>query len=392
VNVIRLGIAGLGQAGAAIVPAIARNPAFSITAAADPRADATAAFQRDTGAATHADVEQLCGDPAVDAVYIATPTHLHARHTLAAIAAGKHVLVEKPLATSLEDAAAMVEAAAAARMQLVVGHSHSFEPPIRAMRELVVGGSLGRLAMVHTWNYTDWLERPRLAEELDTSLGGGVLFRQGAHQADILRWVGGGLVRSVRANVTASGDARRTEGGHTIFLEFESGAAATAVYSGFGHLDARELTGGIGEDGRAHMRRPAPPASGRGGENPEEADVASLKAGRGYTGRPLPEPTHAATFGLTIASCEGGDIRQSPAGLLVHTGEGTQEIAIPALPAGRDILLEEFHEAIATGRPAPHDGRWGLANLEVCVAVLESARSRREVLLRHQVPVPPRQR
>jgi phthalate 4,5-cis-dihydrodiol dehydrogenase len=253
------------------------------------------------------------------------------------------------------------------------------------MRDLVEDGSLGSLTMVHTWNYTDWLRRPRLPEELDTELGGGVLFRQGAHQVDILRWIGGGLVRSVRAQVKRS---EETEGAHTMFLEFASGAAAIAIYSGSGHLDARVLTGGVGEDGRvsphAVSLSPRVRERGPGGEG--------TKAARGYTGESLPEPTHAATFGLTIASCERGDIRQSPAGLLVHTGEGTREIAIPPLPNGRDILLREFHDAIAAGRPAPHDGLWGLANLEVCVAALESARSCREVLLRHQVPVPPRER
>src|SRR5206468_1189747 len=127
---------------------------------------------------------------------------------------------------------ARLTAAEAHDRQLVVGHSHSFEPAIRKMREIVQSGALGRVRMLHNWCFTDWLYRPRNTEELDTRLGGGVTFRQGSHQFDILRFIGGGLLRSVRA-MTARGDAQRpTEDAPVAYMEFEHVTPATAVDCG----------------------------------------------------------------------------------------------------------------------------------------------------------------
>ncbi|MDQ6620204.1 MAG: gfo/Idh/MocA family oxidoreductase, partial [Pseudomonadota bacterium] len=85
-----------------------------------------------------------------------------------------------------------------------------------------------------------------------------------------------------------------------------------------------------------------------------------------------------------VASCEGGDIRQSPDGLLVYTREGVSSIPLENDRSPRELVLDELRDAIAGRAPAVHDGRWGLANLEVCVAALESSRLGREIALRHQ--------
>ena len=380
---VRLGIAGLGQAGAALVPALGRTQRVVVTAVADPFEDTVAAFRRDFPVEGHASVEALCESEAVDLVYIATPTHLHARHARIAIAAGKHVIVEKPMAVTMDEAEGMIAAAEGAGVHLMVGQSQSFEPPVRAMRDLVASGEIGPLRMLHTWNYTDWVYRPRAPEELDSARGGGALFRQGPHQVDVLRWIGGGMVRSVRASVGSWDAARGGDGAHTLFLEFENGVVATAVYSGYGHFDSRDLTAGIGEDGR--------PASeslrGRGGL---ESDVnqAARKRLRGYRGASTPDPTHASTYGLTVVSGERGDLRQSPGGLLVHSADGTREVPVPAVPTGRDVMLEEASNAVALGQRPAHDGPWGRANLEVCLAALESARTGREIPLRYQIATP----
>jgi phthalate 4,5-cis-dihydrodiol dehydrogenase len=125
----------------------------------------------------YTNLEDLCRDPDVDAVYIATPTHLHTQHVLAAVAAGKHVICEKPLAITLEDADAMIAAAESSGVQFIVGQSQSYEPPMRAMRDLVRSGDIGPLGMIGGWYFNDWLYRPRLPAELDSRMGGGVLFR-----------------------------------------------------------------------------------------------------------------------------------------------------------------------------------------------------------------------
>jgi phthalate 4,5-cis-dihydrodiol dehydrogenase len=388
---LRVGIAGLGQAGAMLVPAVLRHPHAAITAVADLRPDVRDAFVRDVPAQAYADIEALCAGADVDLVYIATPTELHAQHALLAAAHGKHVIVEKPMALSLADAAAMIAAAERHGVHLIVGHSQSFEPPIRAMRDVVREGALGRLQMLHTWYYTDWLYRPRTAAELDSARGGGVVFRQGAHQADLLRWIGGGLVRSVRAATGAWDSARPTEGAHVLFLDFEDGAVATAVFSGYDHFRSTELTFGIDERGgevapgqharaRVALRQAGNPAA-----------EAELKRALGYgQGRPASAgaPAQPSFYGLTIVSCERGDIRQSANGLYVYGDDARWEIALPPDQTGRDLLLAEAYEAVMRGRAPSHDGRWGMANLEVCLAALESPRTRTEVRLAHQVPTP----
>ena len=95
---------------------------------------------------------------------------------------------------------------------------------------------------------------------------------------------------------------------------------------------------------------------------------------------------HQPHFGLTLVSCERGDIRQSPDGLLVYSERGREEIALPADKSPRDLVIAEFADAIA-GKPVTHTGRWGLANLEVCTAAIESSRTGKEIELKHQVAV-----
>src|SRR5438128_6188988 len=96
-----------------MLPAILRHPHARLTAAADADAGAAAAFARDFQAETYSSVEALCGSPSVDAIYIATPTQYHTEHVLLALEHGKHVVIEKPMALSLDDADRMIRAAEA---------------------------------------------------------------------------------------------------------------------------------------------------------------------------------------------------------------------------------------------------------------------------------------
>src|SRR6188508_1326995 len=127
---LKLGVAGLGRGFTVMLPTLRRDPRLALVAAADARPEARAQFASDFSAKTYDSVEALCADPAVDVVYVATPHQFHSEHTKLAVQAGKHVLVEKPMAISLGECAAMIEAASAAAVHLVVGHSHSFNAPI----------------------------------------------------------------------------------------------------------------------------------------------------------------------------------------------------------------------------------------------------------------------
>src|SRR5215471_18390249 len=99
---LNVGVAGLGRAFTLMLPTFAADPRVRLVACADPRTDATARFVAEFDARRCASVEALCADPEVDVVYVATPHELHAAHVAAAAAHGKHVLVEKPMAVTLD--------------------------------------------------------------------------------------------------------------------------------------------------------------------------------------------------------------------------------------------------------------------------------------------------
>src|SRR5438270_5320982 len=152
---MRVGVAGLGRAFALMAPTLAGDARVELVAAADPRAEARAQFKTDFGGNAYPTVEELCVDPAVEVVYIATPHQFHAEHARLAFAAGKHALVEKPMALTLDECRSMIDSARAASRHLVVGHSHSFDAPIRRARELIASGAYGRLRMISALNFTD---------------------------------------------------------------------------------------------------------------------------------------------------------------------------------------------------------------------------------------------
>jgi len=384
---LRFGIIGLGRAGSSFVSTIRQNPRVTLTAAADIRPDVLERFGREHAVALYADAEALCKDSNVDVVYVATPTHLHAEQVLMALNHHKHVLVAKPMAITLEDAQRMVDLAGRNGLSLIEAHPQSMEIPVLKMREVVESGALGRLRMMHNWTYSAWLYQPRLPEELDTQLGGGVTFRQGAHQFDILRLIGGGVVRSVRAMTGIWDPTRPTEGAHTALLDFEDGTVATAVFSGYDRFHSSELTFGLGQGGA--LENQTEYAAAR--RSRAMSDEAQLKSLRGYGLANSLTREHAARgqpfYGLTIVSCERGDVRQSRDGLLIYGEDQKREVTLPLRKSGRDFVLDEVYRSIVEGQSCVHDGAWSLATLELTLAVIQSGRERSEVMLRHQVPL-----
>jgi phthalate 4,5-cis-dihydrodiol dehydrogenase len=377
---LRLGVAGLGVASTLFLPGVELHPHSEIVAAADLRESALAAFRERYGGRTYASIEALCADPGIDVIWVATPNALHAGHCILAAESGKHVICTKPMALSVAECVAMCEAARDNNVQLLCGQTFSMHPSIHAMREVVQSGELGRLIAVNTWLYTDWLLKPRLAEELDEARGGGVVYRHGPHLIDTVRLVGGGLVRSVRGNVGRWMPDRPCAGNFSAYLEFEDGTPATVSYSGYGYFDTSELTWGHGTrmyaDGeRTAVRHALSAGAGASGEEGK----AQIRFGvRELPARPL------SWFGITVASCERGDVRQSPNGVYVYDDDGRHEIVAPG--EGRMGMLEmnELYACLTDGKPIVHDGRWGLATLEVCTALLDSSNERREITLTHQ--------
>lgn len=378
-------MAGLGRAFVLMAPALA-NPKIAIVACTDIRPEARSRFASEHCAPAYASVEELCDDPQVEAVYVATPHQFHAEHVRIAARHGKHVLIEKPMALSDAECREMISEAANARVQLVVGHSHSFDLPVRRTRELIASGVFGALRMITAVNFTDFLYRPRRSEELRTESGGGVIFNQAPHQVDVARLLAGSRANSVRAITGAWDRARPTEGAYSCLLAFESGAFASLTYNGYAHFDTDEWMDWIAESGLP--------------KNPAEYGAAQallknckthqqelvLKNARNYGGENAPAtPPNSARwhqhFGVLIASCERADLRPMPNGVAIFGDDARNFDAIPRPAIPRAEVIDEFYDAVVCGVAPLHDGEWGRNTMGVCFAMLQSARSGQDILL-----------
>ncbi|MCM3562837.1 Gfo/Idh/MocA family protein [Hydrogenophaga intermedia] len=379
---LRVGVLGLGMAGGIMVPALASHPRTVLGGAADLNALLRQRFARDYGIAAEETAEALVARPDIDAVYIATPHQLHRDHVHLAARYGKHVIVEKPIALTLQHCDEMIESTERAGIVMMVGHTHSSDPAVSVLRDFTARGEFGRLAMVAMLNYTDFMYRPRRPEELDTAQGGGIIYNQIPHQIEVARFAANSEVRSVRASLWKLDGTRPTEGCCAAFVQFASGAAATMVYSGYDHFDSDEFHGWVSSSGR--VKRPTHGATRRrlrelaagGGE-------AAMRTDRyGYGGNlPTSVPTHQAHFGQMILTYERADVRTSPAGLTVYDDEGVREVSIDCSRTGRAALLDEFCAAVIDGKPPIHDGRFARGTLAACLAVLRSGETGAEVFL-----------
>lgn len=389
---LKLGVVGLGRGFTVLLPTLTFHPRLDIRAAADTRAAARDRFEADFGGTAHETIEAMCANADIDAVYIATPHFCHADHAIAAAQAGKHVLVEKPMALSVDDCTRMIDAAADAGVHLLVGPSHSYDAPIREARRIIDSGDYGKLRLITGINYTDFIYRPRRPDELDSAQGGGVVYSQAAHQIDIARFLAGGLIETIYATTGNYDPARPTEGAYSAMLKFTGGTVANLTFSGYGHFDSDEFCGWRGETGG--IKDPANYGAARralrelGGGDAE----ATLKADRAYGGlasAPLPatppEGLSHEHFGLFVLSCAGCDIRPLPDGIRVYTDDQiiNHKLDPPTVP--RAEVMDELCAAILDEFPPLHTGEWGRATFEACQAVIQSATEAREIRLHHQV-------
>ncbi len=385
---LRLGVVGLGRAFTVMLPTFTGDPRVKLVAAADTRAEARQRFAADFGANSYATVEELCADPAVEAVYVATPHQYHAQHAVLGAQHGKHLLIEKPIALTLDECTTIVDAARRAHVRVVVGHSHSFNAPVARLRGLIECGDFGAVRMINAIDYTDYLYRPRRPEELDTAQGGGAVFNQAAHQVDIVRLVGGGRVASVRAATGAWDPSRPTEGAYAALLTFADGTFASLTYSGYGHFDSDEWQGWIGEMGQ----KKAPYAGSSALRFAHARDEAAFKNARNYGGSdyrpPLAQAPAHQHFGTLLVSCDRADLRALPNGVMIYQNGAARLDPLPPPPAPRAEVIDELYRAVVHGKAPLHDGAWAMATLEVVLAILRSAREGRDVALSHQVALP----
>lgn len=337
-SVVNVGIIGCGVVAPTHALALAGIAGAELVAVADRSEQRLAEFSREFGVSkSYGDHEPLLADPEIDAVCVCTPHHLHAPIAIDAARAGKHVLVEKPMATNLEDADELIRVCDEGDLRLGVVFQHRFDPAAIYVKKLVDDGRLGTVALGSV--YVKWF---RDAEYYDpaswrgrwATAGGGALINQAIHAMDVLFWIVGD-VRSV----TGYAGPRV----HDIEVEDTAAAAVRFTNGAFGIVEGStatwpqaeeriEIAGSRGsvtiEGGRIvkHELADGPP------EAPELADDDPRFQGKSYYG------------------------------------------------ASHPLVIEDFVAAVREGRPPAVDGREGRKVLEVIFGIYESARTGREVV------------
>ena len=180
-----------------VIPGIQRADRCEVVAIASRDPQRASRFASAHGIArAHGSYEALLSDPDVDAVYIPVPNHLHARWTVEAARAGKHVLCEKPLAMDGEEATQMAEACRSHGVRLMEAFMYRLHPSWEAVRQLVASGRIGDLCSVQTWfsYFNDDLSNIRNIAET----GGGALYDIGCYPINLSRMLFGGRTRPCR--------------------------------------------------------------------------------------------------------------------------------------------------------------------------------------------------
>jgi len=191
---ISLGIIGWGYAGQHQFRAAASIPQLNVVGVSD--AVVSPGDGQVIGVPFHQDWRHFLEDAEVDAVSVCLPHHLHAQVTKAAMQAGKHVLLEKPIAGTLEEGRRIVEASRASSPVLMVEMTHRFYPPVIQAREFVRSGRLGRIFAVED-RIIEWVPPNGLPGWMfeTESAGGGVALTNGIHMLDRVAWVCGQSLR-----------------------------------------------------------------------------------------------------------------------------------------------------------------------------------------------------
>ncbi len=231
----KLGIAIIGTG---MIAAVHRRAA--LLAGAEVRGVAASSSQRANEVAqawsvprAYRDIDEVVADPQVQVVHVCTPNHLHRPMAQAALEAGKHVICEKPLATTLDDAQALASLAASSGLVATVPFVYRYHPVVREARARIAADDLGPLHLIHGSYLQDWLLDPASNNwRVDPVLGGTsrVFADIGSHWCDLVEWVSGERFTEVSA-AFATVIAERSAEGAQSFSTPAAGGATQAVSS-----------------------------------------------------------------------------------------------------------------------------------------------------------------
>lgn len=228
-----IGIIGAGSFATNHAKAIAVTGGCKLVAASRRNSGELDQFTRRHRITGYSDYRDLLKDPNVDAVLVATPHQAHARISMDAAAAGKHILLEKPMATNLEDCDRIIQSALAGGVKLMIGHSMQFMRSSRLAKDIVDSGEMGQIIYGTGCVAKAWMTPNRRDWHLNDPIGGGMLLTVGIHYIDLLTWLYGSKVSSVRANLSALIHDQKADDAGMVFLQYENGITAVVTSTGF---------------------------------------------------------------------------------------------------------------------------------------------------------------
>lgn len=331
----RVGLLGLGTIGRSHARALAELRDRGVLIGRSGGAPGAAA-EAGWPDAAHLSVQDLLNREDVDVLAICTPSGAHAENVLAALEAGKHVVVEKPLALTADEADRIVALAAEKGLGVHVISQRRFEPEVQAVRAALEAGQLGavRLATTHVHWWRDESYYAAAAWRGETAGGGGSLMNQGVHNVDLLRWLVG-PVESVTAQSATLAHGPGAEDTTVGTVRFVGGAlglisTSTATPPGTPATLTLHCERGVVEIGQGELRRwevdgvPAPALGGEG----EGIGVGA---------------SNSAAIGIAGHLQQWTDILDA-----LHAGRGS---SIPGRDAAETVrLLDALTTAAATGR------------------------------------------
>ena len=239
-DTVKIGVIGCGQiAQTGHLPWYWENPRAELVAVcSDVEEQAKSVAERWQARHSYTDYRELLGLDKIDAVSICAPVWMHHEIALATARAGKHMLCEKPMARSLQEAREMVEAAEKAKVHLTVGFMKRFSPGFIKIKRIIDQGYIGRIYHfdIH-WNlYFPPGSRESKVFSEDARIGGGVILDNCSHYIDCARWFFGSEVKTVYAETSKVVPDRMYEDQATLILRFEN-QATCVLDMGFNRVE-----------------------------------------------------------------------------------------------------------------------------------------------------------
>lgn len=237
-----IGVIGAGSFGEAHARAIAELKNAKLVASSRTNANALGEFVQQFGGRGYTKYQDLLNDPAVNVVVIATPHHLHTEIAEHAARAGKHILLEKPMAPNLAECDRIVQAARDAQVALMIGFVNHYARAYELAKQVIASGEIGEVVLGVSTMAKIWVEPNRRVWHLDRATGGGMWLTAGIHCLDRLTWLVNSPVSQVFAKFATRFHEQSADDTGMISLQYANGAMGTIVSVGYREGVTKHLT------------------------------------------------------------------------------------------------------------------------------------------------------